>query len=163
MNWKVLEHQHPQWGQFYIFMMKECWRRKPLLQNQHLQSWLRFAAAHKDAPDALWRKDWWTDETKTEVFGHSDDRFVWRWKVRPLNLRTQYELSNVTVAASCSGAVMLPVILVQKVGGKIKDYLWILHLNFKSTARQLKPGQGLVQNWPAGCSDRTKVPRTLQR
>lgn len=70
--------------------------------------------------------------------------------------------TNVTVAASCSGAVMLPVILVQKVGGKIKDYLWILHLNFKSTARQLKPEHGLVQNWPAGCSDRTKVPRTLQ-
>lgn len=41
---------------------------------------LQFAAAQMDKPDAFWRKVLWRDETKTEMLGHNDQRYVWRSK-----------------------------------------------------------------------------------
>ncbi|CDQ82341.1 unnamed protein product [Oncorhynchus mykiss] len=51
-------------------------RKKPLLQNRHKKSRLRFATAHGDKDRTFWRNVLWCDETKIELFGHNDHRYV---------------------------------------------------------------------------------------
>uniref|UniRef100_A0AAZ3RCA0 Transposase n=1 Tax=Oncorhynchus tshawytscha TaxID=74940 RepID=A0AAZ3RCA0_ONCTS len=41
---------------------------------------LRFATAHGDKDRTFWRNVLWSDETKIELFGHNDHRYVWRKK-----------------------------------------------------------------------------------
>ena len=61
--------------------MKGCSaRKKPLLQNCHKKARLRFATAHGDKYRTFWRNVLWSDETKIELFGHSDCDYVWRKK-----------------------------------------------------------------------------------
>ena len=55
-------------------------RKKPLLQNRHKKARLRFATAHGDKDHTFWRNVLWSDETKIELFGHNDHRYVWRKK-----------------------------------------------------------------------------------
>ncbi|CDQ71071.1 unnamed protein product [Oncorhynchus mykiss] len=55
-------------------------RKKPLLQNLHKKARLRFATAHGDKDSTFWRNVLWSDETKIELFGHNDHRYVWRKK-----------------------------------------------------------------------------------
>ncbi|CDQ60185.1 unnamed protein product [Oncorhynchus mykiss] len=55
-------------------------RKKPLLQNRHKKARLRFATAHGDKDRTFWRNVLWSDETKIELFGHNDHRYVWRKK-----------------------------------------------------------------------------------
>ena len=55
-------------------------RKKPLLQNRHKKGRLRFATAHGDKDRTFWRNVLWSDETKIELFGHNDHRYVWRKK-----------------------------------------------------------------------------------
>uniref|UniRef100_A0AAZ3PP18 Transposase n=1 Tax=Oncorhynchus tshawytscha TaxID=74940 RepID=A0AAZ3PP18_ONCTS len=54
-------------------------RKKPQLQNRHKVR-LRFATAHGDKDHTFWRNVFWSDETKIELFGHNDHRYVWRKK-----------------------------------------------------------------------------------
>jgi hypothetical protein len=53
-------------------------RKKPLLQNRHQKARLWFASAHGDKDHTFWRNVIWSDETKMELFGHNDHRYVWR-------------------------------------------------------------------------------------
>jgi hypothetical protein len=53
-------------------------RKKPLLQNRHKKARLHFATAHGDKDLTFWRNVLWSDETKIELFGHNDHRYVWR-------------------------------------------------------------------------------------
>ena len=55
-------------------------RKKPLLQNRHKKARLRFATAHGDKDNYFLRNVLWFDETKIELFGHNDHRYVWRKK-----------------------------------------------------------------------------------
>ncbi|CDQ86346.1 unnamed protein product [Oncorhynchus mykiss] len=55
-------------------------RKKPLLQNRHKKDRLRFATSHGDKDLTFWRNVLWSDETKIELFGHNDHRYVWRKK-----------------------------------------------------------------------------------
>ena len=55
-------------------------RKKPLLQNHHKNARLQFATAHGDKDRTFWRNVLWSDETKIELFGHNDHRYVWRKK-----------------------------------------------------------------------------------
>ena len=55
-------------------------RKKPLLQNCHEKARLRFATAHGNKDRTFWRNVLWSDETKTELFGHNDRHYVWRKK-----------------------------------------------------------------------------------
>ena len=41
---------------------------------------LRFATAHGDKYRSFWKNVLWSDETKIELFGHNDHRYVWRKK-----------------------------------------------------------------------------------
>ena len=50
-------------------------RKKPLLQNRHKKARLRFATAITFCRNVLL-----SDETKIELFGHHDHRYVWRKK-----------------------------------------------------------------------------------
>jgi hypothetical protein len=52
-------------------------RKKPQLQNRNKKARLRFATAHGDKERTFWRNVLWSDETKTELFGHNDHRYVW--------------------------------------------------------------------------------------
>ena len=51
-------------------------RKKSLLQNRHKKSRLMFATAHGDKNRTFWRNVLWPDETKIELFGHNDHRYV---------------------------------------------------------------------------------------
>uniref|UniRef100_A0AAZ3NTG1 Transposase Tc1-like domain-containing protein n=1 Tax=Oncorhynchus tshawytscha TaxID=74940 RepID=A0AAZ3NTG1_ONCTS len=55
-------------------------RKKPLLQNRHKNARLRFATAHGDKDCTFCRNVLWSDETKIELFGYNDHRYVWRKK-----------------------------------------------------------------------------------
>ena len=54
-------------------------RKKPLLQNRHKKARLWFAT--------FWRNVLWSDETKIELFGHNDHRYVWRKKGEACKLK----------------------------------------------------------------------------
>ena len=49
-------------------------RKKPLLQTHHKKARLWFATAHGDEYHNSFRNVLWSDETKTELFGHNDHR-----------------------------------------------------------------------------------------
>ena len=55
-------------------------RKKPLLQNRHEKAKLWFATAHGGKNHTFWRNVLLSDETKIELFGHNDHRYVWRKK-----------------------------------------------------------------------------------
>ncbi len=57
-----------------------CARKKPLLQDWHKKARVRFADEHQDKDIAFWRRVFWTDETRIKLFGHNDQRYVWRKK-----------------------------------------------------------------------------------
>lgn len=82
MDWKVLECQHhcAQWIGFHITV---DWKgADEEVQLQHLQARLKFSAFHVDKLNLFWRKVFWSDETKTEIFGHNDKTYVWGSKGR---------------------------------------------------------------------------------
>jgi hypothetical protein len=62
-------------------------RKKPLLQNRCKKARLRFATAHGDKYRTFWRNVLWSDETKIDLFGHNDHRYVWRKKGEACKLK----------------------------------------------------------------------------
>jgi hypothetical protein len=55
-------------------------RKKPHLQNRHEKNRLRFVTAHGDKDCIFGRNVLWSDETKIELFGHNDHRYVQKEK-----------------------------------------------------------------------------------
>uniref|UniRef100_A0A8C5N0X9 Transposase n=1 Tax=Leptobrachium leishanense TaxID=445787 RepID=A0A8C5N0X9_9ANUR len=55
-------------------------RRTPLLSPKNKKSRLQYAKGHVDKPQKFWDSVLWTDETKLELFGPMDQRYVWRRK-----------------------------------------------------------------------------------
>ena len=72
----------------YGHNLKGSARKKPLLQNSHKKARLRFATAHGDKDSTFWRNVLWSDETKMELFGHNDHRYVWREKGEAASRKT---------------------------------------------------------------------------
>jgi hypothetical protein len=60
-------------------------RKMPLLQNHHKKASLQFATAHGDKDRTFWKNVLWSDETKRELFGHNDHRYVWHGIMRMEN------------------------------------------------------------------------------
>uniref|UniRef100_A0A8C5LYF5 Transposase Tc1-like domain-containing protein n=1 Tax=Leptobrachium leishanense TaxID=445787 RepID=A0A8C5LYF5_9ANUR len=54
--------------------------RTPLLSPKNKKSRLQYAKSHVDKPQKFWDSVLWTDETKLELFGPMDQRYVWRRK-----------------------------------------------------------------------------------
>uniref|UniRef100_A0A8C5N0N9 Transposase n=1 Tax=Leptobrachium leishanense TaxID=445787 RepID=A0A8C5N0N9_9ANUR len=55
-------------------------RRTPLMSPKNKKSRLQYAKSHVDKPQKFWDSVLWTDETKLELFGPMDQRYVWRRK-----------------------------------------------------------------------------------
>uniref|UniRef100_A0A8C5QBU4 Transposase n=1 Tax=Leptobrachium leishanense TaxID=445787 RepID=A0A8C5QBU4_9ANUR len=55
-------------------------RRTPLLSPKNKKSRLQYAKSHVDKPQKFWDSVLWTEETKLELFGPMDQRYVWRRK-----------------------------------------------------------------------------------
>lgn len=55
-------------------------RRTPLLTAKNKKSRLQYAKRHVDKPQKFWERVLWSDETKLELFGPMDQRYVWRRK-----------------------------------------------------------------------------------
>ncbi|KAI4878917.1 hypothetical protein NFI96_025783 [Prochilodus magdalenae] len=55
-------------------------RRTPLLTPKNKKSRLQYAKSHVDKPQRFWDSVLWSDETKLELFGTMDQRYVWRRK-----------------------------------------------------------------------------------
>ena len=55
-------------------------RRTPLLKPHHKKSRLQYAKTNLSKPQKFWDTVLWTDETKLELFGPMDQRYVWRRK-----------------------------------------------------------------------------------
>ena len=55
-------------------------RRTPLLTTRNIKSQLEYARRNLDKTTEFWETVLWTDETKLELFGHMDQRYVWRAK-----------------------------------------------------------------------------------
>lgn len=53
-------------------------RRTPLLTSRNIRSRLEYARRNLDKTTEFWETVLWTDETKLELFGHMDQRYVWR-------------------------------------------------------------------------------------
>ena len=52
-------------------------RRKPLLSAKIKMARFEFAKRHLGDSQSVWRKVFWSDETKIELFGHQGKRYVW--------------------------------------------------------------------------------------
>ncbi|KAL0155598.1 hypothetical protein M9458_049861, partial [Cirrhinus mrigala] len=55
-------------------------RHTPLLTSRNIRSRLEYARRNLDKTTESWETVLWTDETKLELFGHMDQRYVWRAK-----------------------------------------------------------------------------------
>lgn len=53
-------------------------RKKLLLQDRRRKARLKFARDHQDKDQVFWRHFLWSDETKIQLFGHNDHRYVWQ-------------------------------------------------------------------------------------
>lgn len=59
------------------------------LASAGIQARLKFASNHKDKDKTFWKKVPWSDETKTELFGHNAQQYVWRKKGEEHNANCQ--------------------------------------------------------------------------
>lgn len=50
------------------------------LEHKNIHSRLEYARRNFDETTEFWETVLWTDETKLELFGHMDQRYVWRAK-----------------------------------------------------------------------------------
>ena len=117
---------------------------KPLLQNRHNKARLRFAAGHGYKDCTFWRNALWSDETKIELFGPNDHRYVCRKKgesCKPKNTIPTVKHGGSSImlwgrfAAGGTGAL-------HKTGGIMREenYVDILKQHLKTSVRKLKLG-----------------------
>ncbi|KAI5107574.1 sterile alpha motif domain-containing protein 9-like [Silurus meridionalis] len=79
-------------------------RRTPLLSPKNKKSRLQYAKSHVDKPQKFWDSVLWTDETKLELFGPMDQRYVWRRKNKA------YEEKNTLPTVKHGGGSIMPVL-----------------------------------------------------
>ena len=123
-------------------------RKKPLLQNRHKKARIQFATAHGDKDRTFWRNVIWSDETKIELFGHHDHRYVWRkkgeaWKPKNTIPTVKHVGGSIMLWGSfvAGGTGALPKIDGIMRGG---NYVDILKQHLKASVRKLKLGRKWV-------------------
>uniref|UniRef100_A0A671WCA7 Uncharacterized protein n=1 Tax=Sparus aurata TaxID=8175 RepID=A0A671WCA7_SPAAU len=108
-----------------------------------------------DKEKTFWRKTLWSHETKTELFGHHEQQYVWRREGEAFNPEdtrptVQHGAARILLwgcfAASGSAAL-------KKVNGimKKKDYRQIIQENLKSSADDLVHQMHRIEvlEWPS--------------
>lgn len=122
-------------------------RKKPLLQQRHRRARLKFARDHQNKDATFWKNVLWSDETKMELFGHNDQRYVWRKAGEAFHPN-----KTVPTVKHGGGSIMLWGCFAAAGTGKLhkidgimrkEHYVEILKQNLKSSARMLKLGR----NW----------------
>ena len=53
-------------------------RKKPLLSKKHKAARLNFAQQYANKSDAYGTRVLWTDESKIKLYGHNENRYIWR-------------------------------------------------------------------------------------
>ena len=96
---------------------------------------LRFATAHGDKDHTFWRNVLWSD--KTELFGHNDDRYVWRKKGDACKQK------NTIPTVKLGGALLQAAGALHKIDGIVRweNYVNILKQQLKTSVRKLKLGR----------------------
>uniref|UniRef100_A0AAZ3NZL5 Transposase n=1 Tax=Oncorhynchus tshawytscha TaxID=74940 RepID=A0AAZ3NZL5_ONCTS len=141
-------------------------RKKPLLLNCLKKARLLFATAHGDQDCTFWRNVLWSDETKIELFGHNDHRYVWRKMgeaCRPKN--------TIPTVKNRGGSIMLWGCFAAGGTGalhKIDDimreenYVDILKQHFKTSVGKLKLGCKWVFQMDNDLKHTSKVAKWLK-
>ncbi|KAK3557721.1 hypothetical protein QTP86_000322 [Hemibagrus guttatus] len=113
-------------------------RRTTLLQIRHTKARLAFANAHLDKEDDFWSSVLWSDETKIELFGHSDVAFNHKNTIPTVKHGGGNLMSWGCFSASGPGNLIT-------VNGTMKkeQYIKILNNNIRQFARKL----GLGHQW----------------
>lgn len=57
------------------------------LDHEAHEGRLEYARRNLDRPAEFWDTVLWSDETKLELFGHMDQRFVWRKKGKAYDMK----------------------------------------------------------------------------
>lgn len=122
-------------------------RRKPFLQQKHKQARLQFANEHRGKDLNFWRHVLWSDETKIELFGHNQQRYVWRKKgdaYNPNNTIPTVKHGGGSIMWGCFAAGGTGAL--HKINGVMKkeQYVEILNQHLKASARKLKLGRKWV-------------------
>lgn len=138
-------------------------RRQPYLPPQHTIQRQKYATEHLQKPDAFWKRVLWTDEVKIELFGHYQQRYVWRQKGE-----TFHEKNALPTVKHEGGSIMLWGCVagsgtgnIARVEGRMDSTKsqQILKANITPSIKKLKlkRGQFLQQdNYPKHTSKSTK-------
>ena len=119
-------------------------RKKPLPQKCHKKARLRFATAHGDKVRTFWRYVLQSDETKIELFGHNDHRYVRRKNGEAC--KPKYTIPTVKnrggniLLWGCFAAGGLVHFTKQMASCREDNYVAILTQHLKTSVRKLQLG-----------------------
>lgn len=145
-------------------------RKKPLLSKKHKASRLKFAKQHVDKSDDFWKRVLWTDESKIELYGRNENRYVWR---KPNTAFAEKNL--IPTVKHGGGSVMVWGCFSASGTGKLahitgimdsQKYQSILQENVGPSVRTLKLGRQWVfqqDNDPKHTSKSTKAWMTTKK